>query len=508
MGTAPASASEAMDMVHAGLGWLAAADATALGDDEQARCLRRLEQATSMVTAARAWILAAFTSGKGYSADADYSPRAWLIHKTGVTRGAAAGHTAWAQRAATHPQVVQALAEGEVSESYARTICQWTDRLPEDCRAAADEILMTAARAGMNLPDLSALFAQIYERSRPDLPDEDPDRPLEDRAVRLETTFAGAGVLSGDLTPECATVVTAVLDALSAPAGAQDTRTHEQRYHDGLQEAMRRLIAADLLPQRAGQPVKALVHVSLADLMLLEGSSALMQEWTAGVRAQWAAHRAAASTGGSDGGAWLDGDAARRFTCDASVTPVVTGEVNPAALDALVRLCVQLDKLGHDDADGPTAAGADDTRAREALEQAIIGKTVDLLSGPGGLAGFLRRRQLGARLAGPSLPLDVGVSSDIPAAIRRAVILRDQHCRFPGGCDQPAAACEVHHLTHKANGGKTSVTDCALFCTFHHQVVIHLQGWTVVLNPDGTTTAWNKDKTKVLHSHGPPVRPG
>ncbi len=46
--------------------------------------------------------------------------------------------------------------------------------------------------------------------------------------------------------------------------------------------------------------------------------------------------------------------------------------------------------------------------------------------------------------------------------------------------------------------------DCALFCTFHHQVVIHLWGWTVILNPDGTTTAWNKDKTKVLHSHSPP----
>ena len=135
-------------------------------------------------------------------------------------------------------------------------------------------------------------------------------------------------------------------------------------------------------------------------------------------------------------------------------------------------------------------------------------QAVDLLSGPGGLAWFLRRRQLGARLGGPSLPLDVGVSTDIPAAIRRAVILRDQHCRFPGGCDQPAAACEVHHLTHKADGGKTSVNDCALFCTFHHQVIIHQQGWTVVLNPDGTTTAWNKDKTKVLHSHSPPARPG
>jgi hypothetical protein len=38
--------------------------------------------------------------------------------------------------------------------------------------------------------------------------------------------------------------------------------------------------------------------------------------------------------------------------------------------------------------------------------------------------------------------------------------------------------------------------------------VIHRWGWTLVLNPDGTTTAWNKDKTKVRHSHGPPVRPG
>jgi hypothetical protein len=337
--------------------------------------------------------------------------------------------------------------------------------------------------------------------------------------VRLETTFQGAGILNGDLTPECAAVVGAVLDALSAPAGAEDTRSHAQRYHDALQEAMRRLLTAGLLPERAGQPVKALVHVTLADLMRLDGSSALMEEWSAQVRAQWAAARAAASVTGSDGAAWLDGETAVAFTCDASITPVVTGDVNLGALEDLIRLCTELGQLHRHDiagtGKGATASGAsaaadgpDIARARDALTQAIIGKAVDLLSGPGGLASFLRRRQLGARLAGPSLPLDVGVSRDIPAAIRRAVILRDQHCRFPGGCDQPAAGCEVHHLRHQAHGGPTSVTDCALFCTFHHQVVIHQWGWTVVLNPDGTTTAWNKDKTKVLHSHGPPVRPG
>ena len=63
-------------------------------------------------------------------------------------------------------------------------------------------------------------------------------------------------------------------------------------------------------------------------------------------------------------------------------------------------------------------------------------------------------------------------------------------------------------MTHLADGGKTSVADCALYCFFHHHVMIHQQGWTVTLHPDGTTTACSPDGTKILHSHGPPARPG
>jgi hypothetical protein len=62
-----------------------------------------------------------------------------------------------------------------------------------------------------------------------------------------------------------------------------------------------------------------------------------------------------------------------------------------------------------------------------------VGKAVELLSGPGGLASFLRREQLGARLGGPSLPLDIGYADTIPAAIRHAVTLRDKHCQWAGG---------------------------------------------------------------------------
>ena len=52
-------------MMHAGLGWLAAADAAPLGAETQARCLRALEQAAAAGTAARASVLAAFTAGRG-----------------------------------------------------------------------------------------------------------------------------------------------------------------------------------------------------------------------------------------------------------------------------------------------------------------------------------------------------------------------------------------------------------------------------------------------------------
>ncbi len=231
---APASNADAIKMVLTGLSHLAATDPTAMAAEAQAECLRALEQGDAISAAARARILAAFTAGRGYSADADYSPTSWLIHRTRITKGTARGHLAWARCVTAHPQVVAALAEGTVlTESMARTICGWTDKLPADCRATADDILIGAARGGARKEDLAGLAAEIYARSLPDEQDDgDSQLSFEDRMVRVESTFGGAGVVTGDLTPECSAVVTAVLDALSAPAGAEDTRTREQRFHD------------------------------------------------------------------------------------------------------------------------------------------------------------------------------------------------------------------------------------------------------------------------------------
>jgi hypothetical protein len=547
---APPSAREALRMLPVLLGVLARADPAGQPSAAQAETLHLLEQVDAVAAAVRGRYLEAFDSQDGHLADGQRTTRTWLVNVTRVTRGQAAEHQALQVLARQHLVLHAALAEGHVlSKSHALQVAKWIRAIPDEYRAKAEELVVAAARAGADLRALAAICAEIRYRTAPPDPEDEDDRHL-DRAVSFDTTFEGAGVLRGDLTPECAAMVQAVLDALSAPQGGGDLRTRPQRYHDALAEAMRRLLASNLLPQRAGQPVKALVHVSFADLCDLDVGSALLDKWITEYRVRWAAARAAASVATGDGGAWLDGDKARAIACDAMLIPVVTGDVDPGAIEELILLCVQYHRLrvqatASSDtpkpADGdstPDPAGRDSTpdpadarngtvipaglagrAARQdeltalaaevlaGLEQQIIAKVLQVVSGPGGAASFLRRQLLGKGLAGPSLPLDVGQTDDIPVHLRRLVALRDQGCQYPGGCDQAAAGCEAHHVVHRADGGRTSLTNLKDYCWWHHHVVLHQLGWTLTAYPDGTSQV-RSPAGKIIRSHSPPPRPG
>ena len=282
---APSSAAQALAMVRAGLGYLSSCDAASLGTSAQAEALIGLEQAEAQHTAARAKLLAAFSGQQGHQADGQYGPAAWLRAVTKITHGAATGAVKWARRLAAHSLIAAALAEGQLSSSWARTLCEWTDRLPADRRADADAILLAAARGGAGLADLGALAQQMIERSR-STPDTDRDR-FDDRAVWLETTIGGAGHLSGDLTGPAAAAVAAVLAALGASGGPEDTRTLLQRQHDALEEACQRLIDSGMLPGPDSQPAQLTVHVDLAELRGQPGAS--------GLEAGWSTARAAAA---------------------------------------------------------------------------------------------------------------------------------------------------------------------------------------------------------------------
>ena len=129
-----------------------------------------------------------------------------------------------------------------------------------------------------------------------------------------------------------------------------------------------------------------------------------------------------------------------------------------------------------------------------------------MLSGPDGLAAFLRTHLTGNQFPSPSLPLDTGTpTSLITGALRRAVTTRDQHCAFPG-CDTPPPACQVHHLKPRAQGGETKLANLVLLCAFHHLIAVHQWGNNITLHTNATITATSPDHSRTLHSHGPPSR--
>jgi hypothetical protein len=527
---------DALEILESVMASLVDTDPADLPDEERARRLRVLERVDAIEAAVRGRLLEAFDAGDCSVADGQRTTRTWLVHSTRVTKGQAGEHKAVQALAREHPVLLAGLAEGHVlTKSVALQLAKWTRPIPAEFRDQAEEILVTAARAGADLRALAAIGAEIRYQTAPPDPDDEKDKDL-DRGLSFDTTFDGAGVVRGDLTPECAAMVQAVLDALSAPQGGEDLRTRPQRYHDALEEAMRRLLASDLLPKRAGQPVKALVHISFADLCEMDTSSALQDKWIADYRARWAAQRAAASVATGDGGAWLDGDKARSIACDAMIIPVVTGDIDADAVEDLIAICVRYHRLRTGDSPDPTEtprtsqtqAGGDGqaipagligcavaqqaARAEQAaiaadaladLEHQIMAKILQVVSGPGGVASFLRRQLLGKGLNGPSLPLDVGQTDDIPVHLRRLVAMRDQTCQHPGGCDQPAAGCEAHHVVHRADGGRTSLINLKDYCWWHHHVMLHQLGWTLTAHPDGTSQITSPNG-KIIRSHSPP----
>jgi hypothetical protein len=499
-------------MAQAGLAFLARADMSQVPLAALAECLRRLERAESMHAAARARVLSAFAGQRGFEDDGQGSPGAWLRWQARITQGAAAGAVAWVRRLAAHPAIGEAMAAGEISASWAREICGWTGRLPADKRADADAVLLAAAAGGADLADLAALAEEMFRRCAP--PDCDDDDGFADRWLRLDLTFHGAGRAEGDLTPQCAAALRAVLEALGSKAGPEDVRTKRQRDHDALEEACRRLIGAGCLPERAGQPTQVQLHMTLDQLRGMPGGQDAQSAWVAAAgSAGWAASPAAASA----------------YACDAKIIPVVCGHLDPAALADMTAhflggfrspdcacgscACGGCACGGCACPPGPVKAGAlsRETGAPGQLPAATMARLQDtllryaasVLSGPAGLAAFLRTGLTGRDFPAVSLPLDTGAPTEgIPAHLRRAVIARDGCCAFPG-CIQPPAACQVHHILPRSAGGLTRLGNLLLLCSFHHLIAIHRWGWTISLHGKGPVTAVSPDRTRTLHSHDP-----
>ena len=503
----------------------------------------------SKLAVAYAEFLYRFDAHDAHDADGYASSSAWLAAMTKLSKRDAKAAVRRMRVIAEHPLLARGVVEGEISDSWAREIVGWLRKLPEELRGGTEEILAEAAAAGASLEDLATITAHALAQWEAEHPDEDAEGGFPDRYLQIETTFAGAGVIRGDLTPECAAAVTAVLEALGKKAGPEDQRSEPQRFHDALQLACELLLRAKLVPDRAGADTKVVANIALRDLRAMPGAPGLEDVWIRSLLGE---------------GGYLTGKDAEAASCDAMIVPIVAGTMDATVLDQMIDLVLaafghhhspsgecqsvqhptgvgllddgddgdhgqhdpdraahrdQIERLGMATAASAFAASSPSAdsvfssgrsgpaemspQARHALRYALARLAVDLVSGPAGVASILRRGLLEHPWNTPSLPLDIGYHKSIPAAIRSAVLWRDRYkCAWPR-CGRPAAWSDIHHIKHKKDGGKTSVDSCITLCHFHHDICIHRWGWRIVLNPDGTISVYGPDG-QVQHSHSPP----
>jgi hypothetical protein len=242
----------------------------------------------------------------------------------------------------------------------------------------------------------------------------------ESRRLTLAKTFGDAYHLEGLLEPEAGAALAAALEPLMTRRGEEDTRTPTQRRADALLELTGAALRAGSLPDCGGDRPRLTFLVRTA------------------------------ARGGRPGLA----DVAGAVTGTGSGALFAGSQVGVSAFGDLDSTGLLI---------GTTALLPLETVARIGCDADINTATVNQL---GEILNFDRTRR------------------DPSPAQRRALVLRDQGCVFPG-CDRPPALCQAHHLRYWSRHGPTNLDNLALICHYHHHL-LHEGGWRLQRLPPTT----------------------
>ncbi|MDR7380996.1 HNH endonuclease signature motif containing protein [Promicromonospora iranensis] len=322
-------------------------------------------------------------------------------------------------------------------------------------------------------------FATITD---PDTDDVDDDKAALGEFLDLAKTFGGYH-LAGFLTDEHGLLVTAAINAILGAPSAEDTRTSTQRRAQGLADVARVVLDTNQASPGAAIPPHLNVTVSWTELV------AQATRTREGLCLTCGQARPGRTTPSRTPGRATGAEAPRSSAGTSAGTSTGAGAGAPGASTGLAPT----------NADPPAAGPATRGPAGALTVSGLLsgGGPVFTETGDRAPRALLRRLACDSAVTrivfGPDgAVLDVGrAQRTVTGQMRRAVIARDQHCVFPG-CDQPPSRCEVHHaITHWAHGGNTSVSNSALLCWYHHQLV-DTQGitmhWTGKPTDTGTTT--------------------
>ena len=290
-----------------------------------------------------------------------------------------------------------------------------------------------------------------------------------------------AAVGAGTVTPEQANIIHAAVAALPESVGAQ-VRT----------DALTRLIefAGQFEPaalRKLGARILTVVAPEVAERA--EAEALARQEARARIK------RALCLTPTGEGRVrvtgWLDTEAAAivRAALDPLCTPTAgdTRSATQRRADALVDICAMTLRSDLLPTTGGDSAHMVVTMPFTWLREQVGVATLD--TGEHLSPQQARRVACDAGITpvvldGDSQVLDLGRTRRlVSAALRRALVVRDGGCCFPG-CDRPARWCQAHHVVAWVDGGDTTLTNLALTCGFHHRLVHH-DGWEIRIGTDG-----------------------
>lgn len=374
----------------------------------------------------------------GWATTKDY-----LTHVTGGRKGAGAAYLRLAKQTAELPEVRQSLASGEISFAQAGVIGGRVATLPhapELRESAATAMLGQISEKNFDATDLDRGFTDVVKQLDPDgsLLRADAEKENAERGAHharflsfTPDTLGGVRI-KGYGTLEDIEIIKTVLMPLSAPVTTEPGACggDPDRFHSR---------------DTNGRPV---------------GSAC------------------------PDPNCWHDGKDPR--------------EAGARMFDALLEACTRLqatDTLPR--AHGTTArilvtTSYDDLKAQ--LDAKAAASPGLLPSGDTLSAAAVRRLACDAEiipgvLGADGQILDIGRAQRlVTTAIWLALLLRDQHCAFPG-CTRHAIACEAHHIRHWADGGTTSLDNLVLLCRHHHSIT-HRTPWTVHIDPATRQPVW------------------
>jgi hypothetical protein len=422
---------ELMDGV---LDHLLGADLTTLSSEQHSALVSRLVRHQNAQHAAVLDAVAAFDAADVASTSRHCTTKRWLEHRTRVSPGMASHLTRTARSLRDHlPRTRQELARRTISAQHVGAIASVITKVGVEHAVSAEPILVPLAREA-EPSVVRRATARIHALVDP----AGAERALHDAYDRRGVTLSvvgDRGYLDGVLDVESAELLRTALQPLMTRAGETDRRSTPQLRADALLDIAKRALDAGDLPEMGGE--RPHLSVVVDESALRERVGTVTLPWTSVA---------------------VPAEVARRWACDAQLTPVLAALVPPP------------------------------------------GK-------PGGGSTFSA-----FCLGGGWLPLDVGRASRVATTGQlKALRVRDGGCVHPG-CARTAAYCDAHHVRHWADGGATSLDNMVLLCRHHHRT-LHASEWSISPDPGqpgrfwATINGWDKP-AQTAADRSPPVHAG